>query len=310
MAKRAHLYSINEAETVDEFLQRDDIKRYDLILIAGNDKLKAIDDIRAELPKANIILINDEEEIVTEADVIKIVNLPITEQEFIEVFEESTFIIENNPSENVVISGFTSLSFKKNINSRVPIEIKWRTMKAKELFSFLLMNSNQFLSKKTIQDMFWSDLSEKSVTQQLYSTVYEIRKTIENNNIPVEIVNSADKYMLKKEDAWVDYQVFEAQLKQINDVTEKNWTNVRDILDLYTGHLFEAEEYDWAFNKREELRFLWIIYMEKLRDFYVDNEKINEAIMLNLKMRQNLPNNKLVKENLNELYSLIGEPGI
>lgn len=310
IAKRAQLYSVSEAETVIEFLNRDDIKRFDLILIAGNDKVKAVEDIRAKLPNANIILINDQDEIITEADVIKIVDLPITEEKIIEILEESTFIIENNPSENVIISCFESLTFKNNINSEVPIEIKWRTMKAKELFSFLLMNSNAFQSKKVIQDMFWSDLNEKSVTQQLYSTIYEIRKTIDKNNIPVEIINSADKYMMKIENAWVDYKEFEGKLKQIDDITERNFKNVRDILDLYTGHLFEAEEYDWAFNKREELRFLWIIYMEKLREFYVEKGKINEAIMLNLKMNQFLPNNQLVKDNLNELYSLIGEPGI
>src|SRR5690625_1359335 len=63
IAKHAYLYSVNETETVQEFLVRDDIKRYDLIIIAGNDKLKAVEDIKNKLPKANIILINDQEEI-------------------------------------------------------------------------------------------------------------------------------------------------------------------------------------------------------------------------------------------------------
>lgn len=309
-AKQAHVCSLEVAETTEDFLKRDDIKRFDVIMITGNDKLKAIDDIRARLPQANLILINDEDEIVQEADVMKIVDLPITEEEFIDIFEEVAYIINNNPSENVVISCFKALSFKRNIQSRAPIEIKWRTNKAKELFSYLLVNANSFQSKKTIQQMFWRDLSEKSVTQQLYSTVYEIRKTIEKNNIPVEIVNSADKYMLKLENTWIDYKVFEDQLKSIRDVTEENSEYMKDILDLYTGHLFESEEYGWAFNKSEELRFLWIIYMEKLRDFYVDQGSIHEAIMLNLNMRQQLPNNKMVEDNLNNLYSLIGEPGI
>jgi len=162
IAKHAYLYSVNETETVQEFLVRDDIKRYDLIIIAGNDKLKAVEDIKNKLPKANIILINDQEEIVKEADVIKILNVPFSETEFLDIIEESKFIIEKNPSENTIISCFKSLTFKNNINSEVPIEIKWRTMKAKELFSFLLINSNGFQNKKVIRNMIWDDLSKKT----------------------------------------------------------------------------------------------------------------------------------------------------
>src|SRR5699024_7278266 len=76
--KKAHVCSLEVAETTEDFLKRDDIKRFDVIMITGNDKLKAINDIRARLPKANLILINDENEIVQEADVMKIVDLPIT----------------------------------------------------------------------------------------------------------------------------------------------------------------------------------------------------------------------------------------
>src|SRR5699024_7412315 len=134
--------------------------------------------------------------------------------------------------------------------------------------------------------------------------------TIEKNKIPVLINNLEDKYMLKEKDAWVDYKVFKKQRNQINEVTEKNHIREKHILDIYTRNIFGTENYEWTFNKREELRFLWMIYMEKLSDFYVEQGKIHEALMLNLKMCDKLPNNTLVKEDLNKLYVLIGEPGI
>src|SRR5690625_6601409 len=76
MAKRAHLYTLSEAETTEEFLLRDDIKRFDVILIAGNDKVQAVDAIKAKLPIANIILIKDQEVVNKVTDVIDIVNAP------------------------------------------------------------------------------------------------------------------------------------------------------------------------------------------------------------------------------------------
>src|SRR5699024_3517460 len=188
----------------DEFLMCDDIKRFDVILIAGNDKLQAVEAIKAKLPKANIILINDQEEVIEEADVIDIVTAPVSEAKFLEVFKEAEVLINRNPSENVIITGFKSLSFKNNLSSEAIINV----------------NCNEFQIKRRIRNMFWSDLGEKSVTQKLYSTIYEIRKTIENYHISVEIINSEDTYMLVKENAWIDFQVFEQQLNTITEVTE------------------------------------------------------------------------------------------
>src|SRR5699024_3366976 len=100
------------------------------------------------------------------------------------------------------------------------------------------------------------------------------------------------------------------QLNQINEETEKNHIRVKHILDLYTGRLLGTENHQWAFNKREELRFVGMIYMEKVSDIYVEQGKIHDGLMLDLKKCDKLPNNTLVKEDLNKLYVLIGEPGI
>src|SRR5699024_2519343 len=136
--------------------------------------------IKAKLPKANIILINDQEEANEEADVIEIETAPVSEEKCQEEFKEAEVLIDRKPSENVIITGFKSLSFKYNLSSQAPIGVSWRTAKAKKLFAYLLIKRNEQQIKRTIGNMFWSELSEKSVTQQLYSTIYEIRKTIEN----------------------------------------------------------------------------------------------------------------------------------
>src|SRR5699024_10940505 len=107
-------------------------------------------------------------------------------------------------------------------------------------------------SKRTIGNMVWSELSEKRVTQQLYSTIYEIRITIENYHIHVEIINSEDTNMLVKENAWIDFQVFEQQLNTITEVTEENERQVDNIINLYKEQLFEQESYEWSIKKKEK----------------------------------------------------------
>ena len=309
ISEYAHQFTTYIAKNADEFFKRADYKRFDMIFVRDTDKQAAIEKIKAKLPHAIIVVINNGETF-THKDVFATMQTPLRMEDLKKVCEEAKYKLINYPSENVIVECFKSLTFKSHIQAKVPIEVKWRTMKAKELFTYLLVHKNDFQSKKTIQDMFWKELSEKSVTQQLYSTVYEIRKTIEKYNIPVEIVNSGDKYMMKSETLWVDYQMFESQLKKIEHVTEENYERLMTILDMYTGHLLEIEEYSWTFNKREELRFLWLIYMEKLRDFYIERDDINAAIILNLKMRELFPHNKVVENHLNELYERIGEPSL
>src|SRR5699024_5877897 len=148
-----------------------DSKRFELMLIAGTDKLQGAEAIKGKLPKANTILIDEQEEGSEEADVTEIVTAAGGEEKFLEVLKEAEVSIDRNPSENVSITGFKSLSFKYNLSSQAPIGVNWRTAKAKELFAYLLVNCNEFQSKRTIGNMFWSELSEKSVTQQLYSTI-------------------------------------------------------------------------------------------------------------------------------------------
>src|SRR5699024_1669206 len=309
ISEYAHQFTTYITKNADDFLKREDSKRFDMIFVRDTDKQDAIEKIKEKLPNSIIIVINNGENY-THPDAFATLHSPLKYEELKKVCNEANHKLINHPSENVIDECFKSLTFKSHIQAKVPIEVRWRTMKAKELFTYLLVHKNDFQSKKTIQDMFWKELSEKSVTQQLYSTVYEIRKTIEKYNIPVEIVNAGDKYMMKSESLWVDYQMFEKQLKEIEQVTEENYERLMTILNMYTGHLLEIEEYSWTVNKREELRFLWLIYMEKLRDYYIEGDNINEAIILNLKMRELLPHNKMVENNLNKLYERIGEPSL
>lgn len=309
----AHLYTFHLATNVDDFLEREDMNRFDLIFLEGKNKLSGVEKIKEKLPQANIILLNNGAEVIEEANVVNVIDIvdtPLAQADLIKVCQEAEYTVQNYPSENVVITGFNSLVFKRMINSKIPIDINWRTTRAKELFCHLLLNSNEYESKKRIQELFWEGFSEKKVTQQLYSTVYEIRKTLEKHKIPLEIVNSADKYMLKNVNAWIDFEVFEEQLNQIDEVDDSNVDRVKNILELYTGHLFEEEDYKSAHNKQEKLRFTWIIYMDQVSNYYVEKGKINEAIMHNLKMLEISPNNKIVKNNLDELYEEIGEKRI
>src|SRR5690625_5183603 len=132
MAKRAHLYTLSEAATTEEFLMRDDIKRFDVILIVGNDKLQAVETIKAKLPKANIIAINEQGHMIEEADVIDKFTDPMSEAKFLEVFKEVEVLNNRNPSKKVNIPALKSLSSKKNLSSEAPTNVNWRTAKAKE----------------------------------------------------------------------------------------------------------------------------------------------------------------------------------
>lgn len=304
------LFTLTRKYTVDEYLDSDGYKRYDGIFIIDGDVIQLAEQLKSGHPQANIILISKKPESCPEINMVDCIERPLTKDKLIHAAHNLKHALKSNPSENVVISGFKSLIFKRHLHSDDPLEIKWRTSRTKELFAFLLVNANEFQSKVQIQQSFWPDLNENNVNQQLYSTIYEIRKVLEKNNIPLEIISESNKYMLKNESVSVDYQVFQDELNKVDKIDDDNHERLKRLLKLYKGHLLADEDYKWIVNKRDKLKFHWLMYMQKLNDYYVENDRLSEAIMVNLQVREYMPNNKKIIENLNKLYTEIGEPVI
>lgn len=66
----------------------------------------------------------------------------------------------------------------------------WRTVKAQELFAYLLHHREQTLRKDTILDLLWPNYRIEKSSAHLHTTIYQIRQVIKQRALRIHI-----KYM-------------------------------------------------------------------------------------------------------------------
>lgn len=93
------------------------------------------------------------------------------------------------PAQTVMIRSFQSLRFERS-GQPLP-NIRWRTTKAQELFAYLFHNRNRFVSKDTLTDLLWPDFNLKKASTHLYTTIYQVRQSLKQAEIDLQISNAS-----------------------------------------------------------------------------------------------------------------------
>lgn len=234
---------------------------------------------------------------------------PVEKESLDRAFERVTkMLVTTKRDNNVMISCFGSLNFIDE-TTKQHINVKWRTLIAKELFSLLLTNRGEKIRKDAIIEYFWPGSPHQKAYAQLYSTIYNIRKILEKLNIPILIESTDLNYKLELNGVRLDVDEWERALNETSDINEMNYEEKRKILSMYMGQYLDEEEYGWAENERERLRMIWLHYVRKIADYLKREKLYTEAILFYLEIQRTDP---LIEENyfqLMRLYDLTGDRG-
>ena len=179
------------------------------------------------------------------------------------------------------------------------IRPKWRTVKMKELFLYLLHKRERSILKSELAELLWPDeLSEKSFSR-LYTLIYHIRKTIApyNNNLIIE--NTDEGYTLTLNNVTIDLIVWEAQLDLYPQLHEGNIEAFEKVMELYNGAYLEKYSYVWAEAERHRLEQLYIDRAIKIALYYEQQKNIQQAVNWYIKVFTVHPNDEAT------IYSLL-----
>src|SRR5699024_9583690 len=110
--------------------------------------------------------------------------------------------------EGKIIRTFKTLQFMEDGN--VIKDVNWRTMKAKELFCYLLQHKSA--SKEELTSMLWPEYDEAKVMQNLYTTIYQIKSMLKSIDFDIDIKNKVGRYEMDLRDDYEDLQIFEYEL--------------------------------------------------------------------------------------------------
>lgn len=197
---------------------------------------------------------------------------------------------------------FDTLEFESSSGESLPV--KWRTSKAKELFSYLLHNRDRVISKEALLEEFWGGHSFEKRIDQLYATIYQIRKTLRTLPLQVDLVNYQDGYLLQVRGPLLDTIEFDHGIRSIKILTSTSAPVLRHFLELYRGDYLRDVTAIWVENERERLRSCWLKEMRKLAAYYESQDQSIESIALHLTIQDKCPYEEETYFQLMKLYAM------
>lgn len=155
--------------------------------------------------------------------------------------------------------------------------LHWRTVKAQEIFYYLLHRRGKIVSKATLVELLWPEFDYQKGSAQLYTAVYHIRKTLQPFGDRVLLQKKTDGYVLKLEGIYLDVDEFERFLQSEMRLTDDSVSQYERMLKLFTGEYLEGHDYMWAEHERQRYQLHWIRMKTNLVHWYVNDREFEKA---------------------------------
>jgi two-component system LytT family response regulator len=162
--------------------------------------------------------------------------------------------------------------------------VKWKTSKSAELFGYLLMHKGRLVSRaRIIEDMF-GEMPLKNGETYLNTTVYQLRKLLDNYGLKGSIHSDSNYYALDHNRVSVDILHFEEGCKQMAVVDDTNIEQALELEQLYAGDLFGDRVFPWARNEVERLSLMYTSFTQRLCEALLIRGDTQTAIRLLMKL--------------------------
>ncbi|MBR7795193.1 MAG: response regulator [Bacillota bacterium] len=186
--------------------------------------------------------------------------------------------------------------------------LSWRTARAQELFLYLLQNREQPVRKSVLIDLFWNDCDLDKIYPLLYTTVYNMRKTLKRYSHHFYIQSTKEGYILRTEDVTIDVEEWERRLNSAQPLILEAVEEYEEIMNVYTGAYLQEYDYWWAEAERHRLEQTWLDFSFQLAELYQKKGDIKKAIHWYTNICNQQPGTEEAYVALMKLYAMEGNP--
>lgn len=173
---------------------------------------------------------------------------------------------------------FRQLSIEAADQQFLPMQ--WRTTKAQELFIYMLQHRGHLVRKSVLIDLLWPEYETSKVFSQLYTTVYQIRKSLLQYGDRIQLLNANEGYILKLEGISLDLEEWENYIHSGPPITSDTIDHYKKIHALYAGDYLQEYDYWWAESERQRLKLIWLHTSYQMAAWYYESNHIDKAIEL------------------------------
>ncbi len=176
-------------------------------------------------------------------------------------------------SHNVTVNCFGRLSVA--IDGQA---LKFRTSKAEELFAYLVDNNGQPVHRNHIMDAFWDDYDGDRALILFNTTLHYLKKAFMQYGVKLDVIHHRGSYSLNMAGIECDAVLFGDKAARIKKIANSNTAECENTLKLYAGGYLEQNDYNWAHQKRMDIRNQYVQLALMLAKHNIENGSSQRAL--------------------------------
>lgn len=157
----------------------------------------------------------------------------------------------------------------------------WVSKRALYLLMYLVLERKRKVSAEELIDIFWPESDLEDGKNKLYNTIYLLRRSINKDGIPKDIVESVsggysicDDYQI-----WTDWEYFEEEVKRLLKGEELSIKKLKELFEIYRGDFYSNLKYeDWTELHRENLREYFLNLIEILTNKLYKKQNFRDTV--------------------------------
>jgi len=156
----------------------------------------------------------------------------------------------------------------------------WRTVKSRDLLAYLAHRSKPVSTDQILEDL-WPDLNAEKASAVFHTTLYYLRRLIQQYTKEEIIVYGSRRYQLRPGSVLIDRYQFEGAIQRVlgRTMTETLANELETTAALYKGDYLEDLDYQWVIPVQEKLKNINISLKQELVDYYLKNKMYARALV-------------------------------
>jgi two-component SAPR family response regulator len=146
------------------------------------------------------------------------------------------------------------------------------------------MHKGRLVSRARIIEDIFGDMPQKNGDIYLNTTVYQLRKLLDNYGLKKSLYSDTNYYALDLNQVCVDIFSFEEGCKQMAVLDNTNIEQALEVERLYTGDLFGDRAFPWGRSEVERLSLMYTSFTQRLCEALLIRGDTQTAIRLLMKL--------------------------
>jgi two-component SAPR family response regulator len=167
--------------------------------------------------------------------------------------------------------------------------LRWKTVKVKELFAFLIHHLDQRILRDEIIETLFPDEDFSRAKINFHTCMSYLKKCLSEGGLHMAVTFSENCYRLSGSHIVVDMLRFREILQSFKIIHNGNISLFQEIEALYQGDYLEKNGYGWAEERREALRLEYVRLASGLAEYFKKLGNISAAEKYYLRILEKSP---------------------